>query len=136
MPVPLLTPDTVSMSILTDIFESAYVDARIDEDGDLELQDGYRAYARLEANNGRLWIWTRFRFRDEVGTVERIRFANTINNKLIVVRACVTDSGHLMFDDYVILEGGLPPKTLVKAVRRFFLALRDVTRYDEDDLLT
>ena len=123
------------------ILEAAYIDCRLDDDGDCVVEDELRLIASAEPGKE---LFKLFAFFSTSGTREQaLEFCNRFNSGMIVARAQVRDTPNadgewpMVIDhDRLVFEGErLDPGTLVKMVRRFQYVVRNgVTRYDEDKL--
>lgn len=116
----LITPQNLSSELLKAAFESAYMDARVDEDGDLRVKDICNVIVRpdLERRN-QIRLLSLFRFKDDSTRTQRLECVNNINSEFIMVCASVTDNGLLVFRHDLMIDGGLTTKALVLGVKRF-----------------
>ena len=126
---------------LKGIFDTAFIDARVDDDGDCILRDDMTVVANVDPGKDTFKLYAFF---PTAGTREQaLEFCNTFNLHLVVVRAQVRDTpdsdgqwsvifdyDHLVFD-----EERITPKTIVKMVRRFEAIVRNgIGRFDEGEI--
>ena len=116
----LITPENLSTELLKTIFEAAYMNVEIDEDGDLKVREECTVYVRPNKKlKDRISLLSMYGFKDSSTDVERFECANHINKRIIIVRAYATDKGNLYFEYDFLLEGGLTKKSLVLGIKRF-----------------
>ncbi len=114
------------------------MDTKIDEDGDLLVQDGgLRCFVFVSGkNNDRLRMVISFGFKDNATPAQKLSLANRINQVYIIARAFVTEGGNLGLDYYLPLAGGMPAKTFLLATKRFMNVVREaVNDADEEDVV-
>lgn len=116
----MITSDNLSVEMLKGIFEDAYIETSIDDDGDILVKEACKVFVRpdMERKN-RIRFFTIFGFNDSASQMDRLDCVNKINNEYIMVTACATDNGGLIFRYDMSIEGGLPKKSLVLALKRF-----------------
>ena len=134
-PAELLYPENITKEGLKDLFVAAYMDASLDEDGDVLIKEAYRAY--LIPSQDAVWIRVYSPFKgSETATLEdKLAYVNKVNADLIIVRAYVTDKGGFIFEEYLPVEGGITKRAIVLAVRRFNRMLESAIRADEKNVL-
>ena len=116
----LITPENLSTELLKTIFESAYMNVEIDEDGDLKIKEECTVYVRPNKKyKDRISLLCMYGFKDSSMDTERLECVNLINRKFIITRAYATDKGNLCFEYDFLLEGGITRKTLVLGIKRF-----------------
>jgi hypothetical protein len=113
----ILQGGDVSPQRLKSIFDAAYVNSEIDAQGDLCLMDKLRVI--VKPLTGIVWLGTYFRCADSAAPEERLRFANRVNSRLVLVRAWIHENGVAAFDTAIPVEGGISEKTIVLATRFF-----------------
>jgi hypothetical protein len=131
----ILFPASVTVHELKRLFDGAFMDASIDDDGDLIIEDDYRCFLRPDLD-GRLLaasaIFDASRHADEQA---KMRFVNRVNDGLMMIRASLTSDGRLYFDYYIPIEGGITKKAVVLAVRRFLSYLAAAMEQDTDNVV-
>ena len=126
---------------LKSIFDAAYVDCAVDEDGNCIVQDDLTVGVGAEPARD---LFKLFSYFSTSGTREQaLEFCNRFNLQLVVVRAQVRDepdSGGqwpVLFDHdrWCFDEERLDPKGLVRSVRLFQQIVRyGIARFDEDGI--
>jgi hypothetical protein len=134
-PAELVYPETVTKEALRDLFVAAYMDASLDEDGDVMVREGYRSYLIPSQDGAWIRIYSPFKGLDTASLEDKLAYVNKVNSDLIIVRAYVTDKGGFIFEEYLPVEGGITKRALVLAVRRFHRMLESAIRADEKNVL-
>jgi hypothetical protein len=134
-PAELLYPENITKEGLRDLFVAAYMDASLDEDGDVLVKESYRSY--LVPGQDAAWIrlYSPFKGNESATLADKLAWANRINAELIVVRTYVTDKGGFVFEEYLPVEGGITKRALVLATRRFHRMLESAVRSDDKNVL-
>jgi hypothetical protein len=128
-------------AVLKSIFDAAYVDCRLDSDGDCIVRDELTLFASADPARDvfkvSAFFWT-------TGTREQaVEFCQRFNSNLIVVKAQVRDQPDadgqwailIDHDRLVFEEERIEPRTIVKLTRRFqFIVRNGITRYDQDKI--
>ena len=123
------------------IFDVAYLDCRIDSDGDCVVRDEITLIASADPGKD---VFKVYAFFPTSGTREQaVEFCNRFNMRMVVVRAQVreepdSDGQWTVIFDYdrlVFEDERLEPKAIVKTVRRFEASVRNgISRLDEDKI--
>ena len=126
---------------LKGIFDAAFIDARVDEDGDCIVRDDMTLLVTADPGKEHFKVCAFF---PTSGTREQaLEFCNRFNLHLVVVRAQVRDTPDedgqwaVVFDyDRLVFEDErLEARTIVKTARRFEAIVRSgISRYDEDKI--
>ncbi|GIV62489.1 MAG: hypothetical protein KatS3mg044_1355 [Rhodothermaceae bacterium] len=120
MPTDLLHPEDVSVETLKQIFDQAYLETTIDADGHLFVEDGQVGCYVFPSENGKDIRFAGFATpRQDASLLQRLTFANHANQTFKIVRTYVIDSGKVVFDYYLCVDGGITPRALVMTFRRF-----------------
>ncbi|QXD14111.1 YbjN domain-containing protein [Rhodocaloribacter litoris] len=116
----LITSDNLSVDTLRATFEAAYMDVSLSESGHLRIRDAciVLVIPDMERRN-RIRLMSVFGFKDGTSPIDRLQCVNRINDEYIMVCASTTNDGLLLFRYDLMLDGGLPRKALVLAVKRF-----------------
>lgn len=131
----ILFPASATVHELKRLFDGAFMDASIDDDGDLIIEDDYRCFLRPDLDGRFLAasaIFDASRHSDEQA---KMRFVNRVNDGLMMIRASLTSDGRLYFDYYIPIEGGITRKAVVLAVRRFLSYLAAAMEQDTEDVV-
>lgn len=113
----LITPETLSTSLLKEVFDQAFMETVIDPDGHLKVIDRIKAHIRPRED--RIYVFAVFGFRPETPTERRLEFVNRVNQEYIIVRATSNDNNLLLFDHDIPVAGGISKKAVVLRVQRF-----------------
>ncbi len=118
MATDLITPDNVSVELLTGIF-AAYMDTAFDEDGDLIVGGDCQTYVTVIPDKSSIRLMTIFRLKEESSLEARLAAVNRINNEYMIVKAHCTDNNKLIFTYYFMLAGGITRNALVRGAKLF-----------------
>lgn len=131
----LMDRDNLSSEMLRELFEDAYMEVEVDEDGDLTIRENFRVYVFPSADAGYIRFASFFKARPEAPREAKLRFVNAINENLVLARAYVTEAGGLAFEHYVCIDGGITPRSVVLTFKRFLAVLGGIGTYDTEDVL-
>ena len=115
----LITPDNLSPELVKSVFDAAFMDATLDDDGQVIVQDAISV--RVRANNeqkDRIRFIGVFGFKEDSTFLSRLECVNKINNEYIMIRATVHEQ-LLIFDYDFWIVGGITKKALVTGLKRF-----------------
>jgi hypothetical protein len=134
-PAELLYPENITKEGLRDLFVAAYMDAALDEDGDVVVKESYRSYLMPSQDAAWIRLYSPFKASEAATMEDKLAYVNKVNNDLVIVRAYVTSSGGFVFEEYLPVEGGITKRAIVFAVRRFHRMLESAVRADEGNVL-
>ena len=134
-PAELLYPENITKEGLRDLFVGAYMDASLDEDGDVLVKESYRSYLVPAQDAAWIRLFCPFKGNETATMPDKLTYANKINAELIVVRTYVTDKGGFVFEEYLPVEGGITKRAIVLATRRFHRMVESAVRADEKNVL-
>ena len=137
MATELVTPDNVSVEMLRDLYEAAYMDVSLDEEsGLLRLREELAARVQLSESKERLLVLAVYGIKDDTQRIDRLELVNRINENYVLIRAGIDDDGDLWFDYCILLKGGLTNKAIVQATRAFLMLVpKAVNECDEDGIV-
>ena len=131
----LLDKDNLSVRRAKTIFEGAFYECEIDEDGDLRITDDIVVLTMIR-DEPILKFLTLFRFKEEADEYRAMELEHRINDAVICIKAIAALSHRcLSISWFVNVEGGITPRNLVLTFRKFQKFVRQVELYDDDDLL-
>lgn len=131
----LLDKDNLSIRHAKSIFEAAYYECEIDEDGDLRIADDVVVLLMIRGESI-LKFLTLFRFKEEADEYRALELEHRINHAMICVKAVASLTHRcLSISWFVNVEGGITPRNLVLTFRKFQKFVRQVELHDDDDLL-
>jgi len=131
----IVHPQDISKEMLHSLFTDAYMDASFDSDGDLMLEERYRLWVLPHPEGSQIRVMSLFRANPSSSLSDRIAFANSVNDDLVVIRAYVREDGSFGFDYYIPVEGGTTKRNIVMATKLFASLLDAVARKDVDDVM-
>ncbi len=137
MAADLVSPDSVTIEDIRDVYEQAYLDAVLDEDKrQIRLREEVLARVFLSESRERLQLVAYYGIKDDAQRVDRLELVNRINENYVLIRAGIDDDGDLWFDYCVLLKGGVTKKAIVQATRVFLMLVpRAVNECDEDGIV-
>ena len=135
MPDELIQPETLSKSALQELFEAAYLNVTIDDDGDLVVKERYRSWVLPDEEGRWIQLASFFAADPTASLADKLAFVNRVNAEVVVIRAYVTAHGGFAFDSFIPVEGGIPKRSVVLAVRQFHHVLEAVGCKDDGDVL-
>jgi hypothetical protein len=137
MATELVTPDNVSIELVREIFEQAYMDATLDEEKkQIRLREEVLARVFLSESKERIQVVAYYGIKEEAQRADRLELVNRINENYVLIRAGIDDDGDLWFDYCVLLKGGATKKAIVQAVRVFLMLVpKAVNECDEDEIV-
>jgi hypothetical protein len=127
---------------LKGVFDAAFIEARVDGDGDCIVVDDLTLVVSADPEKELLKLYAFF---PSSGTREQaLEFCNRFNERLIMVRAQVRQSQKAAgqwtvifdYDRLVFEDERIEARTIVKTARRFQAIVRNgIARYDEEGIL-
>ena len=121
MPVAeVLQHEEIAPEPLQAFYRNAGLATEIDADGDLLVSSGVTCYVIPTQKRDRVLLMAFVGAKDDVDDSRKVEFANSINNRLSMIRSRVNDQGRIIFDYSMPIEGGVTAAALV-AVTQFFL---------------
>lgn len=131
----LLYPKDISRDFLRELYDSAYMNVSLDDDGDVCLQENYTCWVFPQSDGRYIRLMSQFLASPGSLLPERHNFVNRINYDLKLVRAYVRENGNLGFDYTIVVEGGITRRNIVVATRLFLSLVDDVGHLDTDDVM-
>ena len=137
MATELVTPDNVSVEMLRDLYEAAYMDVTLDEEhGLIRIREELAARAHLSESKERIQLLAVYGLKEEAQRIDRLELVNRINENYVLIRAGIDDDGDLWFDYCILVKGGLTKKAIVQATRAFLMLVpKAVNECDEDGIV-
>lgn len=133
----LITPDSVTIEEIRDVYEQAYLDAVLDDEKrQIRLREEVLARVFLSESKERLQLVAYYGIKEDAQRADRLELVNRINENYVLIRAGIDDDGDLWFDYCVLLKGGVTRKAIVQATRVFLMLVpRAVNECDEDGIV-
>ena len=137
MSAELVTPETVTIEMIRDIYEAAFMEATLDEEKkQIRIKEEVLARAFLSESKERLQIVAYYGVKEDAQRIDRLELVNRINEQYVLIRAGIDDDGDLWFDYCVLLKGGITKKAIVQATRVFLMLVpKAVNECDEDGIV-
>lgn len=118
-PENLITPENVSISMLYDLFDRAFMEVGFDKDGDLMVTEDVKCYVFInEKGNDRIRLLTLFGLSTTASRSDCLECVNRINSEYVLIRAYVSQDA-LAFDHEILIKGGITQKNFILTVKRF-----------------
>ena len=114
----LITEENVSVDLLRKILDAAYIEYSMTDKGDMRVKDRISVLVRPNKEQRTIKLFAIFGFKPGSTTAQRLECANKINAEYIIIRASVAGD-NFWFEHELMLDGGLTPKALVMAIKRF-----------------
>ena len=131
----MIQPETLSKSALQELFEAAYLNVTIDDDGDLIVKERYRSLVLPDQEGRWIQVVSLFGANPAASLADKLAFVNRVNDELVLIRGYVTERGGFAFDAFIPVEGGIPKRSVVLAVRQFHHVLEAVGTKDDGDVM-
>ena len=134
----LVTPETVTLEEVRELYEMALMDVTLDEEnGFVVIDDEIVARAKLSDTKERLQLIAFYKVREDSERVDRLELVNRINDQYVLVRAAIGEEDDLWIDYGIVLKGGATRKQVAHATRMFLkVAEMAVKDCDEDGIVT
>jgi Putative bacterial sensory transduction regulator len=134
----LVTPETVTLEAVRDLYEAALLDVSLDEEsGFVVIDDEIVARAKLSDTKERLQLIAFYKVREDAERIDRLELVNRINDQYVLIRAAVGEEDELWIDYGIVLKGGATKKQIAHATRMFLkVAEMAVKDCDEDGIVT
>ena len=132
----VLQPEDIAPESLQALYDQAGLQTEIDADGDLLVTSGISCYVIPTKQRDRILLMAFVGTKEDVDRDPKVEFANRVNNQLSLIRSRVNDSGRVILDYYIPVEGGIAAEAVV-SVTRFFLdaTAHAVSNCDDDHIL-
>ncbi len=130
-------PDSVTIERLQSVFQAAFVDASIDEDGDLMLREqaGLTFWIQIDSRRHLLNFFTVGPFRADASNDRKLAFVNDLNRNIIGATFYLATDDLMIADSYLSFDAGVSDDRIMTSYRWFRDAVIAAIRRDEDGLL-
>jgi hypothetical protein len=131
----LLLPENVSNASLKAMFDQAYMNASLNDKGEVIVREEFTYYFAWPESRTRVQIYCLIRALENARPEAKLQYINSLNDKMALLRACVLENGAFSFDYWVPIQGGIPKKTFI-LVFKFFTnqVLEAINRAPKDIL--
>lgn len=129
--------NAVTLEELRTVFQEAYIDAEIDEDGDLQLTepDGLMLWVQLDDERRLLNFFTVGVLRADVTQEQKLVFLNELNRSIIGATFYLARDDFMIADSYLSYEDGMSNDRVISSYRWFRDAVLTAIRRDERGIL-
>ena len=130
-------PDDINAERLKAIFDAAYMDCKIDSDGDLYVKGGAcGVYIYIAKDPGLLRMESLYAPEPHATRAQKLELCNRVNDRMRLARAYVRRNGRFGFDYFFPVQGGIDEKVLVLTLKRFTRCVVDgIKSCDDDDIV-
>lgn len=131
-PKGIIPEEEVDIELIHNIFQSAYIEAEIDEDGDMLVSDGgVKVFIKHQEEKKKLSLFSIWGLNDEHSREEKLNALNQVNDDIEMVRCTLTAKNDRMWCDYqYYYNGGLVPFNLIQVYRRFATILKALPGFE------
>jgi hypothetical protein len=136
-PLPPLSESAVTLQVIKDIFNNAFIKAEIDKDGDLRISDGgLKCFVKIDPEKKLITLFSVWGLKENATELNKLRLINNLNDDLIFVRFVVASPTTLWCDYQFLYTDGIAPSTIVNNYRLFtIVSMGAVATRDPDDLV-
>lgn len=134
----LIPEKDLSLARLQDVFESAFVENDVDDDGDLLIrtENGTKIFVSLDERNKLVRFTSFYGLRADAPDEEKQALANALNDNIVFVRFSSGGNSALICDYYLPYNGAVAPLHIVTATRLFNrIVASSLGEYDTSNLL-
>lgn len=129
-----LSPDTATAAKVRDILDAAGMDAKLDDDGDVQVKGAAcGGYVCVQEDDWLLRFESLYGAKDDATRMQKLALCNRINDRFRMARAHVKSRGNLGFDYYFPVKGGVDDRVVVLTFKRFTQCVVDGLRACDDD---
>ena len=136
--IPLIPEKDVSLAQLQSIFEAAFVENDVDDDGDLYIrtENNTKIFVSLDERNKVIRFTALYGLRSDASEAEKTVLANALNDNIVFVRFSTTSRSSLVCDYYLPYNGAVSPLHVVTVTRLFnCIIASSLGEYDTADIL-
>jgi len=134
----LIPEREVSLVRLQEVFEAAFVENDVDDDGDLLIrtENGTKIFITLDEHNKLVRFTSLYGLRADGDEDAKKELANSLNDNIVFVRFSLSSNSALICDYYLPYNGAVAPLHIVTATRLFNrIVTSSLGEYDTSDLL-
>jgi len=130
----VLESQEVTAMALAKVFKDAFMDVTVESDGDLKIKDVYNAFVSTDEKSRFIRFRVLIRCSETADDGARLKYTNSVNTEFIVVRATDRKSA-IVYDYYLIIEGGVTKKNIVLTFRKFMPCVGSAVAADSTGVL-
>ena len=130
----LVTTDNLTQDLLRSLYDGAFLETSLDDDGDLRVKDRISCWVMPSERKDRIKLLANFGFEKKATEIQRLTLVNAINAEYVVVRAVVAPLNDVLRIDYdILVEGGVTARAIVMGTKRFMaIAIEAIKEYGGD----
>ncbi|GAB4223363.1 MAG: hypothetical protein Kow0062_23300 [Acidobacteriota bacterium] len=116
----MVSSENLSRDLLQSLFDAAFMETEIDEEGDLFVREqGVGCFALIPESRKHIQLMGFATPNEDASDAARLEFVNAVNRRYVVVRAYTNQHGRVVFDTFIPVEGGISARSVVLATKRF-----------------
>lgn len=116
----MISRENLTKELLKSVFDSAYMEATIDGDGDLMVKDMVNCWVYPSESKDYVTLVSRFGFKESASALERLQCVNSMNYHFFLIRAMVVQEHNVLRFDYDVYVGsGISKKHFIQLVKKF-----------------
>lgn len=134
----VILPEDINVELLKAVFDAAFMQTSIDQDGDLHVKDpgSIGCFVLPTKSRTRIHLLSLFKTKARATAQDRMAFAHRVNSQWDVVKAIAKDNGGVAFEFDLWVEGGVTKRNVVWAVKQFISTVIDsIKKCDTDDIV-
>ncbi len=133
----ILSEQEINIDCLEGLFKAAFFRAERDKDGDLVIRDeqGVNTFVKVDADKKMITFYSLWGLKSRFTEAAKLKFANELNDGLILVRFGVPHPNILWCDYQFLYEGGIAPFHIINTYRRFVNVCKGAVQRDKDDII-
>ncbi len=126
----LINKENLSQELLQSLFEQAFLDVRLNEDGDLYIQDRWKVWIDIDESGRYIAYRMYFALTEESTPEDRLDYVNSMNNDFILIKT-VAHKDYVSFSYFLWVEGGVTTKNIIMAFRIFLSVVEQALAEDK-----
>ena len=134
-PDAIVLPAQVSRDWLFQLYSNAHFDVELDSDGDICIRDDFRIWVLPIGEGEQIRFMSPFWANPAHDLIDRLQYANRINDEFAFIRCHVDRDGYIVFEGYLIVSGGVTRRNIVLATRAFIDHVRAALAKDDTDVI-
>lgn len=127
----LLQDHEITLERIESLFKAAFLRTEYDKDGDLVIRDqGINTFVKIDSQRKMITFFSLWGLKERSPEIEKLKFANRLNDNLILVRFTVARPTTLWCDYAFMYEGGITSFQLINTYKRFMSVCQGASRQD------
>lgn len=117
----IISEQEMNLSKLESLFKGAFLHAEREKEDELIIRDesGVKTFVKLDESKKMITFYSVWRLKEQFPEAAHLKFANGLNNGLILVRFSVPIPNILWCDHQFFYEGGILPYQIIHTYKRF-----------------